>query len=113
MRIREGQLEKDGDGLESENGVSSMREEKETRLVASVPCDVIILRLCVAKCDLVAGVITPAEGRANPSVARAVRTTGRYVLRPRSENERKCGVQYSFGRRRRLHLQGCIDPAVR
>lgn len=93
------------------NGVASMKEEKEARLVANVSCDVIILRLCAAKCDLVPGVITPAEGKTNPSVAAG--TTGRYVLRPRSENERKCSVQYSFERRRRLHLQGCIDPAVR
>lgn len=99
-----GPIGKDGDGLESENvGVSSMKEGKEARLVANVSCDVIILRLCAAECDLVPCVIAPAEG-----------TTGRYlVLRPRFENERKCGVRYFFERRRRLHLQGCIDPAVR
>jgi len=55
-------------GLESENSVSSMREKKKTRFVANISCDVIILRLCVARCDLIPGVITSPERKANPSI---------------------------------------------
>lgn len=57
---------KDGGGLKSENGgnVSSIREKKEARFVADISCDVIILRLCVARCGQVARVITLAERRA-------------------------------------------------
>lgn len=76
----------DGGKLESENGVSSMREKRKARFVANISCDVIILRLCVARCDLVSGIITPAEGKANLSAACVVKTMGPWALEPRSDN---------------------------
>lgn len=68
-----GAIGKDGGGAEEWKWCFvNEREETEARFVANISCDVIILRLCVARCDSVAGIINAGWGRSE-SLGRSCR----------------------------------------